>query len=219
MRGFEDKSDKGWFGFGKKTPAKPVSGHEAHEGPHLDVEEPEEKPRPKKDLPADKPAEKEPPRKKPVPTEERETDGPSTDDDDTDDKDDTSPLHVAAGIGELPRARPPSPSPRHIRPRRSHVPTRMVCAAGDLDTVKDLLGKGEDVLITDKNMWHPLHEASRGGHVDIVKHLIENGADLGATTKGGGTALWWAKQTHEADHPVIAFLESIGAPDWAEEEL
>ena len=113
VRGFEDKSDKGWFGFGKKTPAKPVSGHEAHEGPHLDVEEPEEKPRPKKDAPAEKSAEKEPPRKKPVPTEERETDGPSTDDDDTDDKDDTSPLHVAAGIGELARARPLAATPSH----------------------------------------------------------------------------------------------------------
>ena len=110
VRGFEDKSDKGWFGFGKKTPPKTFSGHEAHEGPHLDEEEPEEKPRPKKDAPAEKSAEKEPPRKKPVPTEERETDGPSTDDD-TDDKDDTSPLHVAAGIGELSRA--PAP-PAHV---------------------------------------------------------------------------------------------------------
>lgn len=66
----------------------------------------------------------------------------------------------------------------------------------------------------DENGWTPLHEGARGGHLDVVKLLVENGADLSARTAGdGGTALWLAKQTFEADHPVVQFLEELGALD------
>lgn len=48
--------------------------------------------------------------------------------------------------------------------------------------------------------------------MDVVKYLVENGADVNARTHGeGGTPLWWAKQTLEDNDPVISFLESIGA--------
>ena len=58
----------------------------------------------------------------------------------------------------------------------------------------------------------PLHEASRSGHLDAVKYLVEQGADINVKTAGdGGSALWWAKQRLEDDHPVIGFLESVGA--------
>ena len=41
---------------------------------------------------------------------------------------------------------------------------------------------------------------------------MENGADVNATTgDNGGTALYYAKQRFDADHPVIAYLESLGA--------
>jgi len=64
----------------------------------------------------------------------------------------------------------------------------------------------------DENGWTPLHEGARGGHLEVVKLLVENGADYNAKTAGqGGTALWWAKQIHDADHPVVQFLEEIGA--------
>jgi hypothetical protein len=42
--------------------------------------------------------------------------------------------------------------------------------------------------------------------------LVENGADINAQTgNDGGTVLWWAKKNLEEDHPVVAFLESMGA--------
>jgi hypothetical protein len=45
-----------------------------------------------------------------------------------------------------------------------------------------------------------------------VKYLVENGADLNEKTGGsGGTALWWAKKGLEDEHPLIAYLESLGA--------
>jgi ankyrin repeat protein len=48
--------------------------------------------------------------------------------------------------------------------------------------------------------------------LDVVKYLVENGADVNALTKGtGATALWWAKQQHGEDHPVIDYLISMGA--------
>ena len=54
-------------------------------------------------------------------------------------------------------------------------------------------------------------EAARGGHLDVVKFLVSNGADPNARTgEAGGTALYWAKKTLDEDHPVISFLESIG---------
>jgi ankyrin repeat protein len=57
-----------------------------------------------------------------------------------------------------------------------------------------------------------LHEGVRGGHLDVVKYLVENGADVNAkTNNAGGTPLWWAKKSLEENDPVISFLESIGA--------
>ena len=52
----------------------------------------------------------------------------------------------------------------------------------------------------------------RGGHLDVVKYLVSNGADINQKTgPRGGSALYWAKTSLEDDHPVIAFLESMGA--------
>ena len=78
-------------------------------------------------------------------------------------------------------------------------------------------------------------EASRGGHLDSVKFLVEKGesfrnadddifvqltslniiigADVTARTRNGATALWWAKNSLPNDHLVIEYLTSIGAPD------
>jgi prolyl 4-hydroxylase len=46
----------------------------------------------------------------------------------------------------------------------------------------------------------------------VVKFLVENGADINARPNGSdGTALWWAKKKHGDDHPVVSFLEGLGA--------
>ncbi|MGK3746959.1 MAG: hypothetical protein ACI90V_013822 [Bacillariaceae sp.] len=64
-------------------------------------------------------------------------------------------------------------------------------------------------------MFRKIHEGARGGHLEVVKYLVENGANINAVTGsgigGGGSALYLAKQKFDADHPVVAFLESIGA--------
>ncbi|CAE7638470.1 Ankrd49, partial [Symbiodinium microadriaticum] len=69
------------------------------------------------------------------------------------------------------------------------------------------------VNTADRNGWMPLHEAVRGGHTDLVKFLVEMGADIGAVTNGGGTALWWARRLLAPGHSAIAYLTDIGAPE------
>jgi len=51
---------------------------------------------------------------------------------------------------------------------------------GDLEKVKKLLDEGEDVNARDDYGRTPLHYASIYGIVDVVKFLVEKGADINA---------------------------------------
>ena len=52
---------------------------------------------------------------------------------------------------------------------------------------------------------------------DCRRYLVDLGADIGAKTSNGGTVLWWAKRMLDAGHPVIEYLEGIGAPEEGED--
>lgn len=87
---------------------------------------------------------------------------------------------------------------------------------GNVYQLKKIIDKEEHLVKkADANGWQPLHEGARAGHLEVVKLLVEKGADVNAMTghhEGEGeTALWWAKQELEEDHPLIDFLESLGA--------
>jgi hypothetical protein len=76
----------------------------------------------------------------------------------------------------------------------------------------------EVVNASDKNGWQPLHEAVRAGDVEIVKFLLENGADVNARTEKdgkGATALNWALHYHDEEHPVVVLLKENGAKNYA----
>ena len=68
----------------------------------------------------------------------------------------------------------------------------------------------------DSNGWSPIHEAARSGHVEAIRFLVEAGADIGAKTNSGSTALWWARRSLPRGHSAIAFLVDIGAPEEGE---
>jgi len=65
----------------------------------------------------------------------------------------------------------------------------------------------------DSNGWTPLHEGARGGFEDIVKVLVDKGADINKTTGGqnGKSALYIAIEENGDDHPIVEFLENLGA--------
>jgi ankyrin repeat protein len=69
----------------------------------------------------------------------------------------------------------------------------------------------------DDNLWTPLHEAARAGSLETVEFLVEHGANLGDTVLTGASALHIARTFKHLQ--VIAFLDTLGAPDVADQEL
>lgn len=73
--------------------------------------------------------------------------------------------------------------------------------------------------------WMPIHEAVRSGHLEILKYLIEEGgADMNqiANVGEGMYPVDLAWQFLDENHPVLDYLESIGAKsihDDVEDEL
>jgi len=83
---------------------------------------------------------------------------------------------------------------------------------GDVEGLEEVLAILEDVVNKkDSNGWTPLHEGARGGHVEVVKLLIDNGADVNEKTNYGETPLYWAEKRHGKDHSVSKLLRSLGA--------
>lgn len=91
-------------------------------------------------------------------------------------------------------------------------------SSGDVENASLLLDEDRDFFLNarDANGWQPIHEAVRSGHIDMVRFLVEEGADYTSKTVRGGTALWWGKQILGEHHEVVQYLSSIGAPDEAD---
>lgn len=95
-------------------------------------------------------------------------------------------------------------------------------AEGDEHEVRTLLSmdsQGKLLHAKDVNHWQPIHEAVRSGNLEIVRILVEQGADLHSVTHTGGSALWWAKKELGTEHEVVEYLEMVGAPDLSSDEL
>jgi len=81
-------------------------------------------------------------------------------------------------------------------------------ACNDLSAVKAFLADEDTVKVKDYAGCMPLQRASMQS-VDIVKMLIENGADFEAKTEGCGTALYWAVSEQRKD--IVKLLLENGA--------
>jgi prolyl 4-hydroxylase len=83
---------------------------------------------------------------------------------------------------------------------------------GSIEDLKMVLAKDKSMVhAKDKNGWSPLHEGIRNGRLEVVKLLVEHGADVNAKTNSGQSSLSLAKEIHGEDGPLIEFLESLGA--------
>lgn len=54
---------------------------------------------------------------------------------------------------------------------------------------------------------------ARGGFIDIVRYLVESGANIHERSHEGrgGTALFYGRDAHGEDHPVYKYLVELGA--------
>ena len=88
------------------------------------------------------------------------------------------------------------------------VPTLIYWSSlGRVSQVKAILDSGEDPNILDSDAYSALHAAAENGHLDVVKLLIEHGADI--HYKSEYTALELAKM---ADHnEIVKYLLTKGA--------
>jgi len=86
---------------------------------------------------------------------------------------------------------------------------------GDLDIIRSLAASDDTSMfhVKDSNGWEPLHEAARGGNVEIVEILLEHNVDINARPNNGkgGTPLWWSDTSHGENSPVSKLLRKRGA--------
>ena len=79
-----------------------------------------------------------------------------------------------------------------------------------LKKLKYLLYLGADVNAKDENGNTPLIQATRGGDLEVVKCLVQNGADINFF---GKSVLSLVKKDEEVAPEIIEFLKSKGAKD------
>jgi ankyrin repeat protein len=82
--------------------------------------------------------------------------------------------------------------------------------AGDLAEVQRLVGHDPRLLnAQDPHAWTPLMWASRGGHMGVVRWLVDQGAALDVRNNGGHTVLCLASE--QGRTPVVRLLLQAGA--------
>ncbi|XP_007287877.2 ankyrin repeat domain-containing protein 66 [Astyanax mexicanus] len=86
-------------------------------------------------------------------------------------------------------------------------------AVGDYDLVEDILKRNKcspNQKDIDWNNKTPLHWAAAKGQTEIVRILIENGAQPSLTTDNGWTPAHFAAESGKL--PVLRYLHSVSAP-------
>lgn len=82
---------------------------------------------------------------------------------------------------------------------------------GNLAGLRFCIENGIAVGTVDAHGFTPLLLASHYGQLEIVKYLVEKGANINLKTPNGYSALWWARFR---EFPEIAtYLRSVGAKE------
>jgi len=118
---------------------------------------------------------------------------------------------AAAGLGRIDDARRLLPG---ASAEERHRALALAAQNGYVEIVRLLLDAGENPnrLNPKGNHAHsmPIHQAALGGHLDVVRLLVERGARLDVKdTIWDGTPLGWAEYCNQ---PVVAeYLRDLGA--------
>ncbi len=104
-------------------------------------------------------------------------------------------------------------------PKKESIAGALDVAAGEgnrIDFVHDLLDRGVDV----NSQWGgtPLMSAAYYGHLDILKLLLERGADVKAVNSEGETALHYAARGLSPSPQIVETLLGSGAPVNAQDQ-
>ena len=78
---------------------------------------------------------------------------------------------------------------------------------GDLVVVKRFVQAGMSVNTAGSNGVPALYRAADEGHLEVVRFLVEQGADMNAWIDGSTVLHWAARKGHLA---VVRYLESVG---------
>ena len=84
------------------------------------------------------------------------------------------------------------------------------CRTGDLDTVRKLVASDPALVdVDDQHQWRPIFHAALERHIDVVRFLIESGADLAAHD---GYVLHYAGEVPD-NKDIVGLLVTYGALD------
>jgi hypothetical protein len=122
----------------------------------------------------------------------------------------TVDIVVAAALGRVVEVRRALPSADALSRHRALA---LAAQHGHAEIIALFLDAGEDPNRYNPVGCHahgtPLHHAALGGHLEVVRTLVEHGARCDIRdTLFGGTALGWAE--HGKRHEVAAYLRALG---------
>ena len=107
----------------------------------------------------------------------------------------------------------PSPTPEETQRLRlvNAAAARTHAQRGDVAELHALLDRVSTDFLDDgdENGWTALHEAARSGHADVLRLLVNKGADASKRTKYGQSAHDIARDVHHEDHPAMRFLGEL----------
>ena len=117
---------------------------------------------------------------------------------------------VAAGLGDIPLCERLLPASGETA---RHDALALACLLGNIGVVHMLIDAGENVNRYNPDGFHghgaPLHHAAAGGRLDLVRLLVEHGADVTKQDKlWKSTAAGWAE--HEGRQEVLEYLRGLG---------
>ena len=92
-------------------------------------------------------------------------------------------------------------------------------AGGDLRALSTMIEVKPDFIdAQDSNGWAAVHLATRAGHEEIVRYLLNHGSNTALETSNGRRALDIAYGKHGADHPISKLLEQVSKAHTTSEE-
>ena len=116
-------------------------------------------------------------------------------------------LHVALMEGSLKVAKTLldlSGTKVDTRSKNDETPLMMAALKGNTVFAKRLIARGADVY---KTGWTPLHYAATGGHVEMIKLLLENHAYIDTESPNKTTPLMMAAQYGDAESVKLLITE------------